>query len=151
MKNSQQEPGTVAASPAARSIRHFGGFVLAGTSALVVDIAVMTVLTAAFDWPPEISRVPAIIIAMTVSWWLNRTVTFNVNRAPTLKEYLGFAGASWISQSVNYGVFVLLLRTEPTLSPSAAIVGASLVAMLVSYVSFRYAVFRNPRSTAPTD
>ena len=134
--------------PTAQQFRHFGGFVAAGVSALAVDIAVLAILTEQLGWPPLLARVPAIGLAMVVSWWINRTVTFAVQSRPTLLEFGKFAAVSWISVAVNYAVFAALLMVFPKLLPSFAVVAACGVSMFVSYAGFRFGVFR-PDTTAP--
>lgn len=121
--------------------RHFGGFVAAGLSALAADAAILAVLTRTAGVSPFIARPFGIACAMIVSWWINRTVTFQVEAAPSLAEFSKFAGVSVTSQIVNYGVFASLLLAIPTLVPELALVLACFVSMFVSYAGFRFGVF----------
>jgi putative flippase GtrA len=131
--------------PASGSVfRHYGGFLLAGTLALLTDGAILELLIrmAAFD--ALLARPIAIAIAMVVSWLVNRTVTFAVDVPPSLREFRRFAAVSWASQAVNYFLFASILVARPTTPPLFALVCASLVAMFSSYFGFRYGVFRHP-------
>lgn len=123
-------------------LRHYGGFVLAGVSALAIDAAVLTLLMTVFGWSPFAARVVSIAIAMVASWLINRTVTFAVQSPPTLAEFARFAAVSWLAQAVNYAVFAAILLVRPGTAPIGALVAASLVAMVVAYVGFRFGVFR---------
>ncbi|MEM9027882.1 MAG: GtrA family protein [Pseudomonadota bacterium] len=126
--------------------RHFGGFVLAGAMALIVDIIVLQLLISLASLPAAMARLVAIAMAMVVSWLINRTVTFAVAAPPSWSEFSKFAAASWLAQAVNYGVFLVLLAAVPNLPAALAVVGASLVAMVVSYIGFRYGVFRQSQA-----
>ena len=122
--------------------RHYGGFVLAGLLALTTDGLILEGLTVA-GWHPLLARPLAIATAMVVSWLINRSITFAVPGRPTFREYVRFAAVSWSAQAVNYAVFGAILISHPVTPPLLALVLASLVAMLVSYVGFRYGVFAN--------
>jgi putative flippase GtrA len=132
-------------SELARAMRHYGGFVAAGLLALAVDAAVLTLLTHTAGWSPFAARIPAIALAMIASWLVNRTVTFPTTAPATLAELGRFAAVSWLSQLVNYAVFASLLLARPDLAPIAALVLASGVSMIVSYLGFRFGVFGAPR------
>lgn len=123
-------------------MRHYGGFVLAGTLAYLTDATVYMLLMQLTPVPALLARLASISVAMIVSWLVNRSLTFAVEKAPSLKELLQFAGMAWISAAVNYGVFAALLLTVPDLWPPLAIALSSLVAMVVAYVGMRFAVFR---------
>jgi putative flippase GtrA len=90
-----------------------------------------------------LARPFAIGVAMVVSWFINRTVTFAVEAPPSLREFGRFAAVSWTSQVVNYLVFAAILVARPATPPLLALVLASLVAMFLSYFGFRYGVFRH--------
>jgi len=125
-----------------RRARHYGGFVLAGLLALATDAAVLEGLHRAFGISPYLARIPGIATAMVVSWLVNRTITFAVRTPPKLGEFGKFAAVSWLAQTVNYFVFAAILYLSPEISPTVALIFASLVAMFVSYAGFRFGVFR---------
>ncbi len=128
-------------------LRHYGGFVLAGLLALSTDALILEGLTRV-GWHPLVARLVAIAIAMVVSWFANRTVTFAIPGRPTFREYLRFATVSWTAQAVNYAIFGAVILLRPATPLLLALIIASCVAMFVSYFGFRYGVFRK-RDTAP--
>ena len=136
MPNRETSPHKVPA------VRHYGGFVLGGVLALLTDAAVLMLLSAYIGIPPLLARPLSIAVAMVVSWRVNRSITFAYPHAPTAAEFARFAAVSWTAQAVNYAVFAAVLLWRPQTHPVAALVAASLVAMLVSYTGFRYGVFR---------
>jgi putative flippase GtrA len=141
---SKLSPGTWSADEARAAARHYGGFVLAGLSALAVDTSVLTVLTRVAGLSPFVARPFGIGLAMVVSWLINRTITFNARTPPNLVEFSKFAGVSITSQMVNYGVFAALLLAFPVLMPEIALLLACSVSMFVSYAGFRFGVFTGP-------
>ena len=125
-------------------IRHFGGFVLAGLSAMAVDAGSLALLTHFAGMSPFVARPVGIVAAMVVSWAINRRVAFALKTPPTWGEFARFAMASSAAITVNYLVFAAILLAIPATSPVLAIVGASLVAMFVAYAGFRFGAFRSP-------
>ena len=122
--------------------RHYGGFVLAGVSALATDATMLVVLTRLFGLSPLLARPLGISVAMVVSWLINRTVTFQASSPPSLREFAGFAAVAWASQAVNYAIFATVLIARPGTEPVIALILSSLVAMFVSYAGMRFGVFR---------
>lgn len=122
-------------------VRHYGGFVLAGVSALATDMLVLALLTRGLGMSPLIARLFGIAVAMVVSWLINRQVTFQSPNRPSFTEFSRFAGVSITSQMVNYGVFAALLFSFPLLMPELALLMACFVSMFVSYIGFRFGVF----------
>lgn len=137
-------PDAAQSTPQVGRIRHIGGFVLAGVLALFVDMGVLRLLTDVVGASPLVGRPLSIAIAMVVSWWVNRTVTFAVTSRVHVMEFLKFAAVSWIAQAVNYVIFSVILLVRPTTAQEAALVAASIVSMVVSYTGFRFGVFRRP-------
>lgn len=124
--------------------RHWGGFLLAGLTALVVDAGLLELLTRLLGLSPFVARPISILVAMVVSWMINRSLTFAVRVPPSWREFAKFAIASAFAILVNYLVFAAILSAFPITRtlPSAAIVPASMVSMLVSYMGFRFGAFR---------
>lgn len=133
------------------ALRHYGGFVLAGVTALLVDIVILNGLTLV-GVDPLIGRIASIAVAMVVSWSINRRVTFAVATPPTIREFTAFAGVSWVAQAANYAVFAALLIARPGTPPTVAVMIACLVSMLIAYAGFRFGVFRSaPTQPTPGD
>lgn len=122
--------------------QHYGGFLTAGIAALTTDAIVLTLLTNGLGLSPFTARIFSISVAMVASWLINRTMTFAVTTTPTFAEFARFAMVSWLAQAVNYAIFAAVLLLRPETHPVAALIAASLVAMFVSYVGFRFGVFR---------
>ena len=130
--------------PPVSRTRHYGGFLVAGLSALAVDAAVLLALTEWAGLSPYGARLVSICLAMVVSWQINRRITFAVQAPPTLHEFARFAAVSWSAQAVNYVAFAALITWMPALWPIWALIAASALAMFISYAGFRFGVFKKP-------
>ena len=126
----------------ALSLRHWGGFVLAGGTAFVVDSGVLLILTRLVGVPALAARLAAISIAMVVSWLINRTLTFTARTPPTLSEFARFAAVGWSAAALNYVVFAVLILLAPGIHPVLAVAVASICAMGLSYTGMKFGVFR---------
>ena len=65
--------------------------------------------------------------------------------AATLKELGRFVTAAWSSSALNYGAFILILFVLPVAGPFGALVAATALSTIFSYVAMRYGVFRGNR------
>ncbi len=128
-------------------VRHFGSFALAGGSAFAVNATVLFVLTEYLSMSPYTGQLLAVWAAMTWAWWINRTWTFPVGRPPSLREYGSYIAAMALSSTVNYGVYVIALGVHPAFAeqPVLALVPATAVSMVVSYLGMKLMVFRRPK------
>ena len=127
----------------AKTWRHIVTFLAAGLIAFAVDAAVLELLTRGLGLHPLLARVPSVGLAMTVSWWINRTFTFKVSKPVSLSEYLRFAAVASGSNILNYAVFSALLLLGVVSLPLMALVLSSAVAMAFSYAGMRLGVFRS--------
>ncbi len=129
-------------------LRHYGGFVFAGLSALATDAAILQVLTIGAGLGPLVARPFGIACALVVSWWINRSVAFAITTPPTWTEFAKFTLASAAAFTVNYLVFAAILLAYPAVHPVLAIVFASVISMFVSYAGYRLGVFPSPKSNS---
>lgn len=127
-----------------RSLRHWAGFVFSGGTAFLVDSGT----TAAFVHFAGLDRLSArvigIAVAMVVAWLLHRRVTFNVSAPRSLNEFARFAVVALSANAVNFAVYAGLLHAFPAMHYLIALVIATGVATALSYLGFRFGVFRRP-------
>jgi len=143
-------------SPAlAARIERVMKFAFTGGIGFVVDVGMLTILNAGFEVNPYIARVFAIMIAMTVTWLINRRFTFGTHDKVTDARGLAAEGGRYglvaVSAAlINYGVYAATLYLMPeTLfgsddlpPPIAAVVGSG-VAMFFSYYGYSRFAFRH--------
>lgn len=128
--------------------RHWGGFIVSGATAAVVDAAVTLALVHFAGFDPFTARLIAILIAMVVAWLMHRRLTFAVTAAPSLREFLRFAAVAWSANALNYAIYAGILLVWPGALPLVAILIATAIAAVFSYVGFRFGVFRQPPPVA---
>lgn len=130
-------------------------FALTGGVGFVVDVGMLTVFTIVFDMNPYLARVFAIMIAMTVTWQINRRFTFETHDKVTDAAGLAAEGGRYglvavTAALINYGVYAAALFAMPDViiggedvsPPIAAVVGSG-VAMFFSYYGYSRFAFRH--------
>jgi putative flippase GtrA len=125
--------------------RHWGGFLLSGGTAFIVDAGITTGLTSLAEVNPLIARIIAILVAMVVAWLMHRRITFDMRTPPSLTEFARFAAVAWTANLLNFAIYAVILTLRPGTWPFAALVISTGVAMVVSYLGFRFGVFREYR------
>lgn len=143
-------------SPAiAARIERVFKFAFTGGVGFTVDVGMLSVFTIVFDVNPYVARVFAILIAMTVTWLINRRFTFKVHDKVTDARDLVAEGGRYGlvavgAALVNYGVYAatlyampdVLIGSEDLSPPIAAVVGSG-VAMFFSYYGYSRFAFRH--------
>lgn len=127
-----------------RKFRHWGGFIVSGGTASIIDAGITSVLVHQAGIDPFSARAIAIVIAMTGAWILHRRLTFAVSTPPTLREYGRFVAVASGANLLNYAIYVVILLTWPRTLPAVAVVVATAIAACFSYFGFRIGVFREP-------
>lgn len=124
------------------AVRHWGGFAASGAIAFATDAFILEMLVRFAGLSAFLARLVAIGCAMVVGWRAHRFLTFELDTAPSLREFLAYFAVAWVSAAVNYAVFAAILLWRPETAPLVALIPASLVAMALSYLGMRFGVFR---------
>jgi putative flippase GtrA len=130
---------------------HITGFVAAGTLAFCTDVAVLKGLMHFGNLNPIHARPFAILVAMAVSWLINRTYTFSAPGRPSMTEFARFSAVGWTAAALNFVIFSAILVAAPSTSPIVAIVVSSGCALVFSYAGMRFGVFRGYSSTGTAE
>ncbi|MEJ0011124.1 MAG: GtrA family protein [Bauldia sp.] len=123
--------------------RHWGGFILSGGTAFVADSGI-TLMLAHFGLNRFVARLLGIAVAMVVAWLMHRRVTFAMDAGASWTEFLRFAAVAASANALNFVIYSLLLLAFPALATLVAIVIATAIATVASYLGFRLGVFREP-------
>jgi putative flippase GtrA len=123
-------------------MKKFIRFVIVGATGFLVDAGTLWLLLTFSPLGPLSARVIAIALAMTATWLLNRTFTFGASKRSVVVEGFRYGVIAVITSLVNYGIYAGLLIMAPLLSPYAALVFASIAAMLFSFFGYSRFVFR---------
>ncbi|RWG14210.1 GtrA family protein, partial [Mesorhizobium sp.] len=116
-------------------------FVLAGGIGFVADAAALWLLLSVTPLGPLAARVLSIGFALTVTWQINRHLTFAPSSRGIAQEGARYGGVGVATSIVNYLAYCALLFALPSLPPLAALTVASLVAMALSFVGYSRLVF----------
>lgn len=122
--------------------RHWVGFIASGALAFAVDGGVMEIGVRMLGLPPLLARLIGIGCAMIAAWLSHRTLTFALTTRPTLRELGRYVVAASAAALINYAVFATILLAWPSVQRLIALVMATFLATIFSYLSMRYGVFR---------
>lgn len=126
--------------------RQFLKFSFVGVVGFLVDTGTLSILKRGFGFDPVIARVVSeFAIAMTVTWLLNRSLTFRDQRAGSVfREYLRFATANSIGNLLNFAVHSVLVENVGLFIriPELGIVVGSAVGLIFNFTGSKYFVFR---------
>ncbi|MFN3830849.1 MAG: GtrA family protein [Allorhizobium sp.] len=123
-------------------MKKFLRFVVVGATGFIVDAGVLWLFLTFTPVGPLAARIVAIAVAMTTTWLLNRHFTFGASKRSMVSEGFRYGFIGVVTSLINYGVYALLLIGAPLLSPYAALVFASIAAMLFSFFGYSRYVFR---------
>ena len=128
--------------PPTRALKHWLGFLGSGTLAFVTDAAVLKFLVAFGGWDRLSARLASIACAMVTAWIAHRTFTFAVTAKPTLAEFGRFVRVAGTANAVNYLLYKGILYVRPPTDELVALVLATGVATVVSYLGLRFNAFK---------
>lgn len=124
-------------------------FAIAGSVGFITDSLITLLLMRVCG--PFIARIPAIFIAITVTWLINRKITFNHNTDKTiLQEYLYYLATMIVGAAVNYTIYViatkLLQHTLPShWSAICAIIAGTAGGMVFNFLGSKFLIYNKKR------
>ena len=130
-----------------QTFRQIFSFGIVGVVAFLSDAVVLTVTRRLFDVDLISARLCAFVITVTLTWWLNRRITFRSDAAPR-KEWMQYSAVNGVGMILNVGLFFLLVFQVPMFAraPVAALAAAAIVTMTYSFLASKYIVFRTASS-----
>ena len=123
-------------------LRHGAGFIVSGLIAFSTDAGVLWLLTRFAGLDPYSARIIAILVATVVAYFAHRRLTFAMARPPSMSEFVKFASVASTANAINYAIYAGMLFAVPGATPLEALLVASIIAMGVSYLGFRFGVFK---------
>ncbi len=124
-------------------------FALVGSSGVVVNLAVLTLLLAV-GVDARASLAIAIAVSMVTNFFLNRRLTFGYARSGNIgKQFVGFVAACSLGAVINYGFSLLLLRIWPQLAVQLAALGGVLAGLGFNFLANRFLVFKKRHVLPP--
>ena len=141
--------GDDAVEAGARLGRQIPSFAAIGLTGYVVDAGITYLGAKYLGLSPEIARPPGFVIATIVNFALNRAITFRHAKTPLMRAFLRYCLVAAAGLVVNFAVYSLCVVFWPltglTVTPSILplfVAAGSGVAMVVTFVGFRWFAFR---------
>lgn len=126
--------------------RQFLKFSFVGGVGFVVDAGSLTVLTREGGLDPVTARLLSMFVfGMTTTWLLNRSLTFRGHTGGSIfGEYLRFALANLLGNSLNFAIHTALVETVPVVHavPALGAVAGTAVGLVFNFTTSKYFVFR---------
>ncbi len=120
-------------------------FAVVGGAGFLVDASVLTMLVLFAGTGLYAGRAVSFLLAVSVTWWLNRRWTFQVSgNHPKGREYSGYFVVQVVGALINLGVYVLCLEMYEQLAryPVIPLAAGALLALLFNYYFSSRLVFR---------
>ena len=128
------------------TIRELLSFGTIGFIGFVSDAVLLSLLRSLCGFDLVTSRLGAFAVTITITWWLNRRLTFRSDSsAPS--EWLRYALVNGIGALLNLGIFFWLVFRVRALAdmPLIALALAAFVTMNYGFIASKYIAFRKAR------
>lgn len=119
-------------------------FAVVGSIGFAVDAGVLVLLFHGLGWGHYAARGASFLVAVTVTWYLNRTWTFaNRGGGKRGREYAAYFLVQVVGACINGAVYALGLALSPTMQaiPLLALACGSIVAMAFNFLAARRLAF----------
>ncbi|MER8369672.1 GtrA family protein [Mesorhizobium sp. M1378] len=116
-------------------------FIVAGGIGFVADAAALWLVLTIAPVGPFMARIISIGFALSVTWLINRHLTFSPSSRGVAQEGARYGGVGIATSVVNYLVYCAMLFALPMVSPLIALAVASLIAMALSFLGYSKLVF----------
>lgn len=118
-------------------------FLGVGAIGFLVDALVFFCMTAALDLSYVWARLTASLIALTATFFLNRSVTFADGRIdPVAIEFMRYMGASALGAFANLAVLTLIAPYDEALRHVPAYIAGAAAGLIVNFMTYDRFVFR---------
>lgn len=128
-------------------------FSLVGALGFLIDAGLLMLLFHAFEFSHYGARTVSFLVAVAVTWHLNRNHTFVRHKSASgRREFSIYVVAQLLGVGINIGVYTLCISLNETMRvyPERALAAGSLTAMTFNFFAARYVVFRRPAASAPS-
>jgi len=138
------------AAPAhGRIAKQVPAFAAIGLAGYVVDATITYLCAKYIGLSPELARPPGFIVATIFNFALNRSITFRHAESPLARSFVRYFLVASVGLAVNYAVYLACLALAPiagfAVTPAILplfVAAGSGVAMVVTFVGFRFFAFR---------
>lgn len=125
--------------------RQFISFGIVGTIGFLVSSVMLLLVIRLFHFHPIPARLFSILPAVSVTWYLNRSLTFSVNTQKiSFNEWFRYLSANGVGLSLHFTIYSLLIlfAANPFNHPIIALAIGSISAMMFNFLASKHFVFR---------
>lgn len=123
----------------------FGRFFVVGTIGFLVDAGILQFGMMAFGLGPLMARVPSFLVAVLITWILNRNFTFKANHKTFRESFPLYLSTNAVGIAINFAVYTGVVLAVSFLAtwPVLALAIASIAAMFFNFAAAKFVVFRD--------
>ena len=123
-------------------LRQIFGFLIAGISGFLLEYAIIYYLVLIFEVNAIAPRFLSFPLAVLLTWYINRRLTFNKQTPPNLPELIRFIKSTALAQAANFLSYSIILINVTYISPLIALLIASIISINVSFFLYLKYVFK---------
>ena len=123
-------------------LRQIFGFLIAGISGFLLEYAIIYYLVLIFEVNAIAPRFLSFPLAVLLTWYINRRLTFNKQTPPNLPELIRFIKSTALAQAANFLSYSIILINVTYVSPLIALLIASIISINVSFFLYLKYVFK---------
>jgi putative flippase GtrA len=130
-----------------KQILRFG---VVGIIGYLIDASILTFFDWVLNFSPLYARAISFPIALSCTWYLNRTWTFKHGALKDVRsQYALYVFIQVVGRVIDYSIFALLIITYSLFESYSflAVAVGSLIAMVFTYLCSTYLVFSKPSSS----
>ena len=124
----------------------FLAFCIAGTLGFVADVAVLWLVLESLGL--YLGRVVSFMVAVTVTWIVNRHLAFRDRRSTAfVREWGRYVAANSSGAVTNYGTYAVMVATLPFVAanPALGVAAGSVAGLVLNFTASHLLVFRRGR------
>lgn len=132
-----------------QGLREFIAFCGVGTIGFIVDAGLIQLLAGAWKWDPYLARILTYLCAATVTWSLNRSITFrHAKGADWRSQWSRYVVVNAVGAGINYLAFAATLLVSQTAHsyPALAVAVGSIVGLAFNFTLSKAVVFKPAES-----
>ena len=123
-------------------LRQIFGFLIAGISGFLLEYAIIYYFVLNFEVNAIAPRFLSFPLAVLLTWYINRRLTFNKQTPPNLPEFIRFIKSTALAQAANFLSYSIILINVPYISALIALLIASIISINVSFFLYLKYVFK---------
>ena len=123
-------------------VRQIFGFLIAGISGFLLEYAIIYYLVLIFEVNAIAPRFLSFPLAVLLTWYINRRLTFNKQTPANLSELIRFIKSTALAQAANFLSYSIILINVTYISALIALLIASIISINISFFLYLKYVFK---------